>query len=164
MAACLPSLDDLQDGRSCGANQKACLNTCVNLDDPAFGCGSSATCEACAFTNARASCRDGKCVIAICEIPFDNCDNNDANGCETNTDTNVDRCGSCGNKCNGGAALANASPACRTGVCGITCAAGFGDCNGNTKDGCETDVNTSAQHCGKCGQPCSGQCIGGQCQ
>src|SRR4051812_45303037 len=142
-AACLPSIDDLDDRRSCGEGQKACLDKCVSLNDPTFGCGSATTCEACAFPNAHASCRDNKCAIAICEIPFDNCDGNDANGCETNTDTNVERCGLCGNACHTSAGAANASAVCRSGVCGITCAAGFGDCDGNPANGCEADLNTS---------------------
>jgi hypothetical protein len=31
------------------------------------------------------------------------------------------------------------------------CAAGFGDCDGNAANGCETDTRTSVSHCGACG-------------
>src|SRR5262249_129887 len=34
-----------------------------------------------------------------------------------------------------------------------SCNAGFGDCNGNRGDGCETSLTTS-QHCGACGNQC----------
>src|SRR5690242_18661357 len=110
----MPSLEDLDDRRSCGDGQKACLDKCVRLDDPTYGCGSTTSCDACAFPNALASCRDNKCAIAICEVPFQDCDGNDANGCETNTDTNVDRCGLCTNSCRKAQAPANGAPVCRS--------------------------------------------------
>lgn len=39
------------------------------------------------------------------------------------------------------------------------------DCNGTAADGCETDTNTTAAHCGACGHDCRGStCLGGLCQ
>ena len=62
------------------------------------------------------------------------------------------RCGACDAvPC---AAGANASPACRAGVCALACAAGFGDCDGTSANGCETVTSTSATHCGACGTLC----------
>ena len=51
---------------------------------------------------------------------------------------------------------------------GLTCAAGFADCNNNPSDGCETNINTSASNCGVCGRVCSGtngasSCVAGTC-
>lgn len=45
------------------------------------------------------------------------------------------------------------------------CEAGWADCDGSAASGCETDVATSAQHCGACGVACApGQvCVDGQC-
>ncbi|MBX3268840.1 MAG: hypothetical protein KF729_01180 [Sandaracinaceae bacterium] len=47
----------------------------------------------------------------------------------------------------------------------------FDDCNGDlglSGDGCETNIQTSVPHCGRCGRRCSpanatGQCVGGTC-
>ena len=51
---------------------------------------------------------------------------------------------------------------CVAGSC--SCAEGLGDCDGDPATGCETDVRTSALHCGSCGQTCEhGHCIGGLC-
>jgi len=49
-------------------------------------------------------------------------------------------------------------------VCGRVCSAGFADCDGNTANGCEADLNGTA-HCGRCGAGCAmGQaCVGGSC-
>jgi hypothetical protein len=47
-----------------------------------------------------------------------------------------------------------ATRTCTAGACDGTCAAGFGDCNGNRQaDGCETDL-TDVSHCGACGNSC----------
>ena len=53
------------------------------------------------------------------------------------------------------------------GACTLgTCAAGFGNCDRNPDNGCETDVNTSQNHCGMCGNACpTGQvCNAGRCE
>ncbi|NUO50297.1 MAG: hypothetical protein HOV80_15690, partial [Polyangiaceae bacterium] len=48
------------------------------------------------------------------------------------------------------------------------CPAGLGACDSDPSNGCETNIDTSNEHCGNCGQPCdplngSGQCAGGTC-
>jgi hypothetical protein len=40
------------------------------------------------------------------------------------------------------------------GDCTCNCPAGFGDCDGNLQNGCETNLN-SVQNCGACGQACA---------
>lgn len=56
---------------------------------------------------------------------------------------------------------------CSKGVCVYDCAPGFADCNGDSTDGCETDLNTHPGNCGACGNACNlaaGQpCIEGKC-
>jgi hypothetical protein len=84
-----------------------------------------------------------------------------AGGCK---DLNVDvnNCGSCGNVC----AVANGIPGCVNGHCVIvSCIGGFGDCNGNVSDGCETNLNIDQNNCGTCRHVCPpGQtCKGGVC-
>jgi hypothetical protein len=37
------------------------------------------------------------------------------------------------------------------------CPGGFGDCDGNHLNGCETNLTTSLLHCGQCGNSCSGK-------
>jgi len=39
---------------------------------------------------------------------------------------------------------------------GSTCAVGMADCDGDPKNGCETDTRSSATHCGACGRTCGG--------
>jgi hypothetical protein len=87
------------------------------------------------------------------------------NGCEINTTTNVNNCGACSNVCppQGG------TPACSNSQCTVSsCAAGFGDCDGSSVNGCETNTTNSVQHCGGCGLACfaangTASCTGGTC-
>jgi len=55
-------------------------------------------------------------------------------------------------------------------VCGFVgpcridrCADSFRDCDAQPENGCEVDIRTSADHCGRCDQPCSGTCTNGTC-
>lgn len=70
-------------------------------------------------------------------------------------------------------AVPHGNTTCQSGACAITsCDTGFGDCNGQLEDGCETNVKNSVQHCGACGHACPGQpspdefvrCTAGRCE
>ena len=117
----------------------------------------------CGLTNAAASCATGDCQVASCDGGFGSCDGLDGNGCELTLDTIVN-CGACGSVC----ALANASETCASGTCTLlTCAPGFGDCDGDDATGCEASL-ASLAHCGACGAACevanaSESCATGTC-
>jgi hypothetical protein len=68
----------------------------------------------------------------------------------TDTTTDQDNCGTCGNKC--------ADPhTCSGGKC--VCSSPYTDCSGTC-----VNLQIDAQNCGGCGKSCSGQCSGGSCQ
>jgi trimeric autotransporter adhesin len=67
------------------------------------------------------------------------------------TRSSVLHCGRCGNAC---VARPNATASCTNGVCGFRCAETFGDCDGISTNGCETNLNTTASHCGRCQARC----------
>jgi hypothetical protein len=79
--------------------------------------------------------------------------------------SNKDHCGTCGSACayNVGYAI----EACVYGKCERTCTLGWGDCNGNRSDGCETHIAADPKNCGACGRVCDGiagqACVDGQC-
>jgi hypothetical protein len=73
---------------------------------------------------------------------FGDCDGNAANGCEADTRTSAAHCGALRPR-----VLPAPTPrrACAAGACAIaTCAAGFGDCDGNAANGCEADTAPAA--------------------
>ncbi|HEY3444871.1 MAG TPA: hypothetical protein VGK67_00850 [Myxococcales bacterium] len=99
-----------------------------------------------------ASCGGGVCGLGGCRPGFADCDADPSNGCEVNLASDVFNCAVCGNAC---PALANATTACRSFVCGIdTCAPDFADCSAGAANGCETSLATDTDHCGDCSTIC----------
>lgn len=98
-----------------------------------------------------------------CNGMDDDCDGQSDEGFDLQTDPI--NCGACMNACS----VPNATVACTAGSCGVVdCRAGFGDCNGDTADGCENNL-ASADHCGACGNACTyangvGACMDGACE
>jgi hypothetical protein len=89
------------------------------------------------------------------------CNADAADGCETNTQSDVTHCGACDVVCPGGP---TPPPVCNSGLCGLDCADGKGDCNKDVSDGCETNLKTSDGNCGACGLTCMGSpCVQGAC-
>jgi hypothetical protein len=82
-------------------------------------------------------------------------------------------CGACGNACandlsNNLATAKNLQGVCKKGACVNECTPGWGDCDGNPDNGCETNLKSNIANCGACGNRCdtvAGQpCIDGQCR
>jgi len=67
------------------------------------------------------------------------------------TKKDFNNCGACGTAC----AAVNGSAICASGSCKVACQAGWGNCNGDASDGCETDVTSTPGHCGSCSQACT---------
>ena len=131
----------------------------ANLQNDVRNCGACG--HTCTAPNAVSFCAMGTCQIQFCNMGFGNCDGNPLTGCETNLLNDVHNCGMCGRTCMG----QNATMFCMGGTCLIaSCNPGFGNCNGNPADGCETSLNT-VFNCGACGVVCAmGQsCVGGVC-
>jgi len=100
---------------------------------------SATTCSTSLAETATATCSGSTCVIT-CNAGYGNCDGNAYNGCEADTHTDADNCGTCGTVCN---VTHAASATCSAGTCAYTCSAGYSTC-GSTS-GC-----TSSVTCGSC--------------
>jgi hypothetical protein len=127
--------------------------------NPANGCESNPTTDPnncggcgtkCDATNGTPGCSGGKCGI-VCFGGFGDCNGNPADGCEVGLKYDAANCSACGNVC----PSAGGVPACTNGVCGIgTCPSGFGECDNNAANGCETNITSDPANCGGCGKPC----------
>jgi hypothetical protein len=145
---CLPFCATRPDGTSCD-DKNACTQTdscaggvCVGTNpvicpaqrpchlpstcNPANGLCSDANAPdgtSCSLPNATAACMGGNCQLQSCNTGFGNCDSMSGDGCETNLNTDVGNCGSCGRACFTGAT-------CVGGLCisppptGVTATAG----------------------------------------
>jgi hypothetical protein len=138
-----------------------CSGACVDTSTSAAHCGSCG--RACTFPNAAGECRGGTCAQGACTAGFADCVVAMA-GCETNVNTDPNHCGGCGVACG----RANGTPTCTAGACGITCNAGFTNCDNDPSDGCETATGTDVRNCGTCGRACSfanaaATCVSGAC-
>jgi hypothetical protein len=129
---------DEEDG--CEVSIRTSLDNCGN-------CGAL-----CRRANAAAACTMGVCRVGTCNFGFDDCNGQDADGCETATRNNAANCGACGVVC----AFANAVPACDDDVCRLSaCLDGFADCDGDPTNGCEVDLRVDGANCGRCGTACA---------
>ena len=148
---------------SCGAT--GCTATCT---DPAWGncdgklengCETSLrtntncnTCNtACDIPNSGESCSTGTCTATTCQAGFDDC--NQDGTCETSLKDPAN-CNACGHKCtalNGTNDCVGSAPPY---ACQPSCTTGFGDCNQNPDDGCETPFKTNSD-CTGCGDTCA---------
>jgi len=152
VASCAMGLADCDNtpGNGCEVDTRTTLAHCG-------GCG-----QACVSRpNTTASCADGACSYT-CIAGFADCDGNVTNGCEVDTRTTLAHCGACDRACR----PTNATGVCAGGVCGVaTCDTGFGNCDTNAANGCETDTRTSPAHCGTCGTACTtgARCEAGVC-
>jgi len=127
---------------SCLAGFVVCNGKCVDLQTDSANCGQCG--KACGVGQV---CQQGLCQL-VCPPGLEKC----GDVC-TNTSWDPNHCGGCGKVCAGGP---NAPVAyCGNGKCGIVCQDGFADCDFDVDNGCESNLSSSTDHCGKCGTMCS---------
>jgi hypothetical protein len=116
-------------------------------------------------------------LLGVCAAGTTVCSNGELL-CNQNMQPSPEICDGLDNNCDGvvdGGAAASCpprnhmTPACTGGECTYTCNAGYGNCDGNPDNGCETDLNFDVNNCGACGHKCnstngSAYCYYGQCQ
>ncbi len=183
---------DLQnDSRHCGACQSTCetpnaVATCRGggcqfqcapgfgncNGDRADGCEQPLTdavdhCGLCGRTctalNAAPACVASRCGLGACATGFADCNDDDIDGCEVDTRVDAAHCGACRARC----VLPHAASTCVASACAVSsCEAPWADCDGAPMNGCEVDVTSDAQHCGRCGLGCGpGQaCVASRCR
>ena len=131
-----------------------------NFDSNVNNCGGCG--NVCNFPHSKEVCVSGVCHIGSCDDNYENCDNQESNGCETNTQNDINNCGGCGNICS----FPNAMSVCYEGICSLTyCNTGYANCDNSYDNGCETNILNDANNCGSCGNKCSDNqyCDNGNC-
>jgi hypothetical protein len=107
-------------------------------------------------------CSGGQCTTIDCSLPAnaDDCGGTacadcdlDGADCEIDIATDADHCGQCNSPCDT-SMVQHATIDCMASQCKATCAPGYGDCNGDYKDGCEVELNT-LDNCNGCDVTCA---------
>ena len=153
----------------CLSFQKYCEGKCVSKTTQAstYGCDPT-SCTPCpkTFPNATGvKCLASKCE-PVCVGGKGNCNGSLADGCEATVNT-VNQCGSCTRKCGlQNATTTSCAPSGSSFKCAPQCLPNYGDCTSSTTsdNGCESNLLTSASHCGSCGNRCSSLGLGFQCK
>ncbi len=149
LAACPPVEGPCKSTSDCVKGRTCCEGKCLDTENDKNNCGGcGAVCE---FANVVPSCKVGRCQFQ-CQAGYGNCNDVREDGCEQRTFDSAQNCGVCGRTCTS----VNASSVCMTSLCGLgTCSAGFGNCDQEPANGCETDTRIEVLHCGGCDQPCA---------
>lgn len=150
----------------CPEGMARCGDACVTLATDEENCGQCGNACGPPPANAVRDCKNGTCSFA-CQSSYADCDGNAANGCEANIASEL-HCGSCGAACAavpngrkqcyfscGGTPFLNYScgHSCSSGAY-IVCDPGYGNCDGDNANGCETSLRVNG-NCGGCGITCT---------
>jgi len=153
-------------GLACAANETCNGGSCVC--DPGFAdCTAAAGCETNTIVD-EANC--GGCNVTcgsqefcdasscVCVYGWQDCDSNGT--CEADLNSAA-ACGACGVSCS----ATNGLNFCIAQSCNPICNTGFDDCDANTANGCEANLDTDATNCGGCGITCptGAVCSAGAC-
>ncbi|MCA9596627.1 MAG: hypothetical protein KC776_25095 [Myxococcales bacterium] len=134
---------------SCGGGETDCNGTCTDTaSDPQHCGGCGKACEA--PPSSTATCQAGNCGFQ-CKAPYEDCDGVGENGCEADTNNDVQNCSACGVSC--------ATPpqgavgeVCNGGQCG--CAGARTSCSVSGGAAC-VNQNNDPQFCGSCNNACN---------
>ena len=101
------------EAASCPAGQMLCGAQCVNEADPS-NCGSCG--YVCPKINDIPACTAGACTIGSCLASFADCNSSPNDGCEVNTFSDPNNCGTCGHACLQGETCSSGSCTCGAGL------------------------------------------------
>jgi 6-phosphogluconolactonase (cycloisomerase 2 family) len=141
----------VDDACVCPRSLTSCSGGCKDLATDVTSCGVCG--HACSRNNATSSCQAGACRIT-CQAGYGDCDRSPDDGCEVDLANDASNCGRCGVVCAAGSRCSGGQCLGGTSSLPVTCPQGHADCDGIRGNGCETDLESDANNCGRCGVAC----------
>ncbi len=139
-----------------GDTSDGCEDNTGNDPNHCGGCGFMSNCTNALPNTNSDGCAGGVCSIGNCNTDWSDCDGMVKDGCEVNTQFDSSNCGQCNYDCSNHLPPQTTSANCQSGQCHpLTCAANYGDCDGNNVNGCEDHLDTDPMNCGSCGHDCN---------
>ncbi|RMD63071.1 hypothetical protein D6833_06050, partial [Candidatus Parcubacteria bacterium] len=168
---------DAQYGNCDGVTENGCEEDLWVTDSCGTTCDNRVDCNAEIEHGNGVFCNQGSCDYEDCgicmgfySVCYRDCDGDRSNGCETDIYDDMNCRKSCtiiGSGMNCLTSVENANnPVCRGGTCTYeSCYLNFGDCDGDTTNGCETYLLDNEQYCGDCNTTCddASLCENGTC-
>lgn len=163
---------NLDGNRFCGAWPFTFISSCsvagARWCDP--GASACSGYEPVSSLSGVAGCANSRtCDVWQCIFGYADCNADTTDGCEEILLNSTANCGACGFNCSSMAHVDKA--VCRGGICLIlSCLDGWGNCDGDSFNGCETDTTSSTTNCARCGSTClqlgvaSASCGNSQCR
>ncbi len=145
LSGCMAGFEDCDSDATNGCEADLASATSCGACDVACASG-----ELCDSTGASPVC-SATCAGTVC------------GGSCVDTTSSVSHCGGCDMACGTAQVV---STTCESSACEVQeCAAGFGDCDGDGRNGCEASLLDDPFHCGGCGVVCSPgtACVAGVC-
>jgi len=155
-------IDGICQAASCSDGSQTESETDVDC-----GGGSCKGCPVGGGCSVGTDCVSGVCGETGCAAPT--CGDRVPNGNESDIDCGGMDCSQCvaGQKCLIPSDCVGNE--CTAGVCALSCAAGTANCDGDSSNGCETNLRTDSDHCGDCETTCAldnatASCSAGVCR
>lgn len=153
------------------AGEPGCDNAALDEGETGIDCGGE--CDPCREDQPCLSPMD--CESKVCGVDGrcarPSCDDEVRNGDELDVDCGGSFCEGCavGSPCLEAADCESGACDPTTHTCAINCQPGTAECDGDTRDACETNLLSSVESCGACGQTCDlphaeARCSGGKCR
>ncbi|MDD1684722.1 MAG: hypothetical protein LUQ19_02395 [Methanoregula sp.] len=138
----LTTTSPLPTTAGCTAGKTLCNGVCTDLLTSNGNCGS------CNYRCTEGQkCEGGRCVLSYCLKPNTLC-----SGVCRNLYTDMSNCGGCGNVCP--SSVSHGTVSCQNGACKVSCEQDYGNCDGNSANGCESYLKRDNNNCGSCGNKC----------
>lgn len=143
---CVIECEDFFDDCDNDPTTNGCEADLLSSVNHCGGCGASFACDD-GNSGQSPACEQGECKYYGCPTNLGACD---GDGVCNDSLTSRTHCGQCGNSCTADRGTSNCVESGGYSCLLTSCESGYGNCDNNASNGCETNTTSSKNHCGAC--------------